>query len=355
MDENQVLAKKYTWTCALALALIIISLYFNILALITPFLEIHHAVVADEIYSLFGAVKLMWSYKLYIIAVLIVGFSIIFPFVKLFCLLLICFGIKSPRKRSRTISIIEALGKWSMLDIFIVCIVLVLTNDQYFVSSTPRMGVYYFLSAILISLICSILVDSLCEKTYPFYGRKIDNILKFIAQKFTVSEKVIIIVALMVAIVFFAFSIVDSYIEVSAFYLKNNAYSIIKTCVALQTLSPVLAIFIAFVLIVFPFIIFNNAFIFWTTAYHPTFHIKIVKFTRKLSRFMMLDVFCLSLFLFLWEGNIIIPAKSRGGLSMLVVYVFISLLLPLFIMWYSVLRYELSWERDVDEQSTNSK
>ena len=344
---NQILAKQFKWTCLLVLVLITTSLCFNILALTTPFLIIHHVLPLDyEVYSLFGAVGLMWSYKLYIIAVLIIGFSIIFPFVKLSYLFLICFVVKEPKRRFRMISVIEALGKWSMLDIFIVCIILILTNDQYFVSSIPQIGVYYFLLAILISMISSIFVDILCEKTYLAEKANLEGLLHFIAKKFTVFEKRVMIVVLCTAMVFFAFAIFDNYIEVSDFFLKSNAYSIVKTCIALQNISFILSLFMIFVLIIFPFIIFNNMFIFWTTSYHPTFHVKIIKFNHRLSRFMMLDVFCLSLFLFLWEGDIIIQTKSRGGVSILVVYVLISFLLPLLIKWYTITRYELSWKRE---------
>ena len=348
---DQILAKKYKWTCGLVLGLILISLCFNILALTTPFLTIHHVVpLNDEIYSLFGAVKLMWSYKLYIIAVLIVGFSIIFPFIKLFFLILICFVIKEPKRRFRMISMIEALGKWSMLDIFIVCIILTLTNNQFFVSSYPEIGVYYFLLAILISIICSIFVDQLCEKTYPAESREIDRIIQFIAKKFTVFEKRVVIVVLCTAVVFFVLAIFDNYIEVSDFFLKSNAYSIVETCIALQDSSIVLSAFMIFVLIVFPFIIFNNMFIFWTTSFHPTFHARIIKLNQRLSKFMMLDVFCLSLFLFLWEGDIIIQTKSREGMNMLVVCVFISFLLPLSTKWYSMARYKMSRKLEVNSK-----
>jgi paraquat-inducible protein A len=336
---NEVLVKKYTWACGLIMILITASLYFNILALSTPFLTIYHFIEPDEIYSLFGAVKLMWGYNLYIIAILIVGFSIIFPFVKLIVLFYICFVIRDAKARFKTITIIEALAKWSMLDVFVVCILLVLTNNQVFVSSKPNIGIYYFLLAIFISIICSIWVDHLCEKTYPVFSDKINARHKFISEKFTEYEKVLMIILLLISIAFFIFAITDNYIQVSEFFLTKNSYSIIQTCFSLKHLSPILAWFVGFVLIIFPSVIFNYMFIFWATSYHPTFHLKIMKLINKLSKFMMLDVFCLALILFLMEGSIIIGAKSRAGLYMLELYVFMSFLLPMFINYYAKIRY----------------
>ena len=336
---NEVLAKKYRASCALALIMIIASLYFNILALCTPFLTIHHFLEFDEVYSLFGAVKLMWGYKLYIIAVLIVGFSIIFPFVKLIALFYLCFVIKGAKARYRMITIIEALAKWSMLDVFVVCLLLIMTNNQIFVSSEPEIGVYYFLIAIFISILCAILIDSLCERTYPAYSERINNRRKFISEKFTLYEKGLMIALLLTSIVFFVLAITSNYIQNSGFFLVDNSYSIIATCISLKPLSLILAWFISFTLIIFPAIMFNYTFIFWTTSYHPTFHVKIMKLINKLSKFIMLDVFCLALILFLMEGSIIIGSQRQPGLYMLVLFVFISFFLPIFVNCYSEIRY----------------
>jgi len=342
---NEILAKKYICSCALVLAMIIASLYFNILALQTPFLTIYNFIMPNKVYSLFGAVELVWGHKAYAIAILIVGFSIIFPFVKLFFLFIICFVIKGAKARHRTIIIIEALAKWSMLDVFVVCILLVLTNNQLFVSSKPNIGIYYFLLAIFISIICAILVDHLCEKTYPVSSERISARRKFTSEKFTVYEKALIIILLLISATFLIFAVTDNYIQVSGFFLRSHSYSIVQTCLSIGSLSLILAWFIGFVLIIFPFIIFNYFFIFWTTSYHPTFHIKIMKLINKLSQFMMLDVFSLALVLVLLEGNIIIGTKTRNGLYTLVLFVFMSFFIPMLIRFYSEIRYRIYLKR----------
>ncbi len=336
---NKVLVNKYPWLCGLVMIMITASLYFNILALTTPFLTIYRFIGSNDVYSLFGAVKMMWGYNLYIIAILIVGFSIIFPFVKLIALFYICFIIKESKARYRTIRIIESFAKWSMLDIFVVCILLVLTNNQIFVSSKPEIGVYYFLLAIFISIICAILVDHLCEQTYPVSSKRIDARRRFISEKFSVLEKALMIILQLVSIVFFVFAITDNYIQISDFFLIENSYSIFQTCLSLKPISLILAWFVAFVLIICPIIYFNYLFIFWTTPYYPVFHIRIMKVIRKLYQFMMLDVFCLALILFLMESNIIIGTESRAGLYMLVSFVFMSFFFPVFVGLYEGIRF----------------
>ena len=336
--KEQVLAQKFKFTTCFFLAVFLTSLYFNIKALVSPFLIIHYPIIPDTVYSLSETINMMWSLKLYIVVCLIIGFSVIFPFVKLFALFYICFFMRKPRTRFWTITVIEALAKWSMLDVFIVCLILILTNNQYLLSSTPEIGVYYFLTAIFLSIVCSLIINSLCEKTYPDYVEKMDEILHFTSYNFSLFEKCVIIFFLIVSIVFFVLSITNNFIEISEFYLIPNAYSILESFVSLQNISYILATFVAIVLIVIPSIFYNSYFIFWTTAYHPSFHIKIMNFIKRLSKFMMLDVFCLSLFLFLFEGSVIIKTEYREGAYILVYFVFISIMLPLLIKYYAIMR-----------------
>ena len=336
---NQILAKRYKKLSVLILIMILTSLYFNIIALANPFLTIHHLIREKEIYSIFAAVKMMWGYKLYIVSILIIGFSIIFPFIKLTFLFLLCFVIKDAKIRCRIISIIEPLAKWSMLDVFVICMLLVLTNEQIFISSVPDIGIYYFLIAIFISIFSSIIISILCEKTYPVYAEKLTKKIIFIAEKFTATEKAVMIILVIISIIFFAFAITDNYIKVSEFLLYPNKYSILHTFLALMPLSKILAWFFAFVLFVFPFIIFNDLLLYWCISYQPDFHITIFRIIIFLSKFMMLDVFCLALILLLVEGKVIIQTESSRGIYMLELYVFMSFFIPIFMRVYFQLRY----------------
>ena len=72
-------------------SLLLISLIANILALTLPFLEIDEAFHKTVVYSLPHSVNLMWQHKLYVVSLLILCFSIIFPFVKLISLFLVWF------------------------------------------------------------------------------------------------------------------------------------------------------------------------------------------------------------------------------------------------------------------------
>jgi uncharacterized paraquat-inducible protein A len=348
MDQNknkQTIAEHYPLTSALILSLILISLFLNINALVEPFVVVYHKFLffseTGIVYSLFGTAKLMYQYKLYSIAVLIVGFSIIFPFVKLFFLFIICYFMKSPAKRYKIVRIIDFFTKWSMFDVFVICIVLVLTNDQYFIGSSLKIGIYYFLAAIFISIICSIILEILCEKTYPETIKNKEKFIQFLIQGSNKYEKIFFMLLLIVAFMFFLLAITNNYIQVTEYFLNHNTYSIITTCVELWAKFRTLSIFSAVVLIAIPFIIYNNLFLFWSFAYYHDFHNKIFNLVTIFRRFMMLDVFCLALLLFLFEGKIIIKTEYQYGLYMLILFVLVSFILPMIIKIYCFVKIRI--------------
>ena len=133
--------------------LLLVSLTLNIFALILPFLQINEALHSTVIYSLPHSVKLMWEHKLYAVSLLILGFSIIFPFVKLISLNLAWFVPWDAKRRTTFIHLIELLGKWSFMDIFVVILLLALTSNQAFIHSKIHIGVYFFIGAISMSMI----------------------------------------------------------------------------------------------------------------------------------------------------------------------------------------------------------
>ena len=67
---------QQTWIVALVTALVL-----NVVALTVPFMKMQVYTKPAESYSIPRTVQLMWEFKLYWVAVLIVGFSLLFPFV----------------------------------------------------------------------------------------------------------------------------------------------------------------------------------------------------------------------------------------------------------------------------------
>ena len=144
--------------------LLVLSLLCNLCALMLPFIEIDKVFAKPVVYNLLHSVLLMWTHKLYLIAALIIFFSILFPFIKLLAIALAWFAAWRPARRIKFLHLIELLGKWSYIDIYIVILLLVLTDRQLFIVSKTHIGLYLFIAAITISMLASQLVLSASHK-----------------------------------------------------------------------------------------------------------------------------------------------------------------------------------------------
>ncbi len=143
--HEQTLLRQAGWAGWAWLAVLLATFFAQALALFVPFMSIKVVLVGNDIYSLPNSVRLMWESKIYVVAILIAFFSITFPFLKLAVLLVVWVAVPPTRERERILYWLCLLGKWSMLDPFIVILLMVLATDQWAVS-TPDIFWRLFIS-----------------------------------------------------------------------------------------------------------------------------------------------------------------------------------------------------------------
>lgn len=95
----------------------------------------------------------------YAIAVIIVLFTVIMPVIKTLLLLVMSFREKL-HLSNRSINILSSIGKWSMLDVFVVAIVVTYFSMKATgqTDANLQIGVYYFSIYVILSMICTVLV-----------------------------------------------------------------------------------------------------------------------------------------------------------------------------------------------------
>lgn len=131
------------------------SFFLNVAALVFPFMHLKTVLMPAEVYTMFAGVKLLWQGGLYALAALVVAFSVVFPFAKLATITWVWLrGREHPERAVRLLHLVEALGKWSMLDIFLVALMIALTSSQWIISSKPAVGITFFLLAVILSMLC---------------------------------------------------------------------------------------------------------------------------------------------------------------------------------------------------------
>jgi paraquat-inducible protein A len=98
------------------------------------------------------------------LAALLFFFSIVFPIVKLVSLALLWSVPMTDKVRRRALHVLLLLGKWSMLDVFVVAIIVVAVKMGIWADAVPRPGIYYFAASILLSMLLTSFISHLARK-----------------------------------------------------------------------------------------------------------------------------------------------------------------------------------------------
>jgi paraquat-inducible protein A len=139
--------------------LLLLALAANIAALFLPFVHVGIGLQGHD-YSLLHTVDLLWSYGFPILAVVVCGFSVVFPFAKIAVL----GAVHQGRLDARWAVTIGGLGKWSMLDLFLVVLLLVVAYDRLLVSAEPQPGLPCFAVAVLLAMVAGELLHAPVEQ-----------------------------------------------------------------------------------------------------------------------------------------------------------------------------------------------
>lgn len=145
---------------ALALSAMLLGIGLSL-----PLVYTQQMVFWKSTYSVWAGVVALWEIEERALASLVFFFSIVFPIAKLVGLVIIWFLKLPETARGALLHWLGILGKWSMLDVFIVAILIVLVKMGPLVKVEPRTGVYVFASAIAASMLTTMYVDRLARKS----------------------------------------------------------------------------------------------------------------------------------------------------------------------------------------------
>ena len=115
-------------------------------------------------YSVWTGVVALWHANELLLSTVLFIFSMVFPFVKLLALTVIWFVKLPNHQRTKLLHWLGVLGKWSMLDVFVVAILIVLVKLGPLAKVTPRGGVYVFTAAIASSMLTTMYIDALAHR-----------------------------------------------------------------------------------------------------------------------------------------------------------------------------------------------
>jgi paraquat-inducible protein A len=107
----------------------------------------------DEVSILEGGLRLLDSGD-YLLFLLIMAFTVIFPVCKIALAFLAWTSLHGADPRlARALGWIEALGKWSMLDVFVIALLVVVIKLSLISDVVIHIGLYIFAAAVIFSML----------------------------------------------------------------------------------------------------------------------------------------------------------------------------------------------------------
>ncbi|WP_085899252.1 paraquat-inducible protein A [Kiloniella majae] len=165
--ENS-LANRTSGITKLIPILLFVALVTLFFGLTIPILRVEKFFLFEDLISISGAIDQLAHGGEYLIAVIILLFSVIFPTIKILVANYIwrarSVGHKSVQ---RAVKLIDLLGKWSMLDVFIVGMIVISAKSSGMANATSQPGMYYFGTSVICSMLAVILLKRAIDKITP--------------------------------------------------------------------------------------------------------------------------------------------------------------------------------------------
>jgi paraquat-inducible protein A len=304
------------WVTALVGFMLLLSATLNVIALTpgVPFLEIDTIVLPSLAgpYSILMVIQLLWTHGLYPLVVLVIGFSVIFPPVKL---VLVTVSILKPMtmaRRERLLSTLGHLGRWSLLDVFVSLLILLVLSKQGFVGVGVHYGLYCFLLAIVLNMSAGTILHEMCRRHVPEVRLPKDHVRPLITQSGWQGVVATVLALMAIVMIYRAFS--QPLFQINEFGLVSNIWSLQSGIEYLLTNNlRVFAVIMLIFLVIAPL---SVIFLLVVSLYMPLprrWRRRCYLLTRYVAEWSMLDVFALAMVLYLSEQSNFVPLLIHKG------------------------------------------
>ena len=157
----QARASNAAWIVPLVLLAAVTLL---LMGLSTPVVRIEKFFFFDDEYSVVGGIANLFDHGNPALATIVLLFSIVFPVLKLAAVAWAWVWPLEIDARRRLLRWTALLGRWSMLDVFVVAVIVVLLQSSFLGRAEPRPGIYIFAAAIALSMLSALLVEHLASR-----------------------------------------------------------------------------------------------------------------------------------------------------------------------------------------------
>jgi paraquat-inducible protein A len=153
------LRKPHSVQRTLACAIAAVVLYFP--ANMLPIMTVESLGKRDES-TILGGVITLWNMESYPIALIIFIASVAIPILKLISIGFLCYGVMrpvAPVPATRLYRLTELLGRWSMVDVFVVAILAAMVQMGKLMSIHPGPAAISFAAVVILTMISAMSFD----------------------------------------------------------------------------------------------------------------------------------------------------------------------------------------------------
>ncbi|NRA70737.1 MAG: paraquat-inducible protein A [Gammaproteobacteria bacterium] len=126
-----------------------------VFGIIMPIFTFTHFYFFDDTYSLAQGIFHLLDQQQYFLFVILFAFSLLLPLLKMLCIL---YEINSSSSNHRRLHLLSLLGKWSMLDVFVIAILAVIFKLSMISKLEIHPGLIIFALAVVLSMLLPMLV-----------------------------------------------------------------------------------------------------------------------------------------------------------------------------------------------------
>jgi paraquat-inducible protein A len=131
-----------------------------VLGLTLPIVRLTRFYVWTDVHSLISIVTELYNAHEFLLAIVICLFSVVFPFVKLLYLLALYSARHwNPERQGRFLRRMGWLGKWSMLDVLVLALVIFYAKSTKLADAVSMPGIYLFAAAVVLTMLAYAIVE----------------------------------------------------------------------------------------------------------------------------------------------------------------------------------------------------
>ena len=151
-----VMARSFPRSAAfLVVALMTASVLF-VLGVTGPTLTIEKFIIAEHTFSIVGGIVGFWKEQQWFVLVIVTVFSLCFPVLKILALAGVWFApVRDAASLKRWVDAVDRLGRWSMLDVFVVAVLVASVKLGAVAQVSLHTAIYAFAACVLLTMAAS--------------------------------------------------------------------------------------------------------------------------------------------------------------------------------------------------------